>query len=246
MLKKVRKWVVYQTEVCKKTWEIAKALTAYQNGDYESSRPVFEKYAELGLSLAQFELAQMYKNGHGVAQDHTKAFQLYEQAAKQGDARAQMVCSVCCLEGTGTPEDHAQALYWLEKAAEQGIDCAQNMCGEFYFKAIGTEQNMEKALFWSENAAEQGNLDAQLRCVRICACGSYVDLAKAERWLHTVLTSSKEIDPTEIVCAYFGLFIGWSEKAGQTSELDGLAELQTLAKKVAAVWTQPEEHVVEE
>ena len=43
--------------------------------------------------MAQVNLGVMYRKGHGVERDYSKAANWYRKAAEQGDAEAQDVCS---------------------------------------------------------------------------------------------------------------------------------------------------------
>ena len=49
----------------------------------------YQKAANLGNSVAQHNLACMYKNGVGIEKDINQAIYWYEQSAKQGDQDAQ-------------------------------------------------------------------------------------------------------------------------------------------------------------
>jgi uncharacterized protein len=59
-------------------------IAALEKGDYQTALKEFQPLAEKGNFVAQNKLGNMYLNGHGVAADAKKAFQLYTQSANQG------------------------------------------------------------------------------------------------------------------------------------------------------------------
>ncbi|KAF9111591.1 hypothetical protein BGX27_004681, partial [Mortierella sp. AM989] len=49
----------------------------------------YQKAADQGNAIAQYNLGVMYRDGKGVSQDYFKAFELYQKAADQENAIAQ-------------------------------------------------------------------------------------------------------------------------------------------------------------
>ena len=76
--------------------------------------------AKQGDATAQFNLAAMYEQGLGVAQDDKTAVIWYTKAADQGYARAQNNLGLMYANGRGVAQDNKKAVEWLTKAAEQG------------------------------------------------------------------------------------------------------------------------------
>ena len=66
------------------------------------------------------QLALMYDNGQGVAQDKNLAAQWYRKAADAGDADGMGNLSLCYLWGEGVSQDMNSAEYWMNQAAEHG------------------------------------------------------------------------------------------------------------------------------
>ncbi|MBD3766672.1 MAG: SEL1-like repeat protein [Gammaproteobacteria bacterium] len=62
---------------------------AYDKQDYSSAAKYWQLLAEQGHVLAQFKLATLYDEGHGVQRDITKAKYWYAKAAQQGYMPAQ-------------------------------------------------------------------------------------------------------------------------------------------------------------
>jgi TPR repeat protein len=59
------------------------------NIDKQKAAELYQKAANLGHKVAQYNLALMYKNGDGIEKDLDKAIYWYEQSSKQGFQKAQ-------------------------------------------------------------------------------------------------------------------------------------------------------------
>lgn len=84
--------------------------------------------AELGLTVAQTNLALMYNNGTGTPmgkQDFQTAFKWYLKAAIQENGSAQYQVAKCYEEGRGVAKDIHSAISWYEKAAKNNITGAK-------------------------------------------------------------------------------------------------------------------------
>lgn len=82
------------------------------------------KAANLGLPEAQYEIAEAYALGVGVAADAATARAWYERAAKQGVVRAQHALA-CLIERDGAGDVDPAALRWYRAASAQGHPGAQ-------------------------------------------------------------------------------------------------------------------------
>ena len=117
--------------------------------------------AEQGHTDAQFNLACMYLNGRGVAQDNFKAVEWFRKAAEQGEVQAQFNLASMYAEGIGIEKDEATAVEWYTKAAKQGLADAQFCLALLYEEGRGVEKDEATAVKWYRKAAEQGHADAQ-------------------------------------------------------------------------------------
>jgi hypothetical protein len=79
----------------------------------------YEKAAEGGLALAQYNIASMYELGEGVTQDYVKAVEWYQKAADQGYGKAQVSLGTLYHQGKGVPQDLVKAHLWYSLAATQ-------------------------------------------------------------------------------------------------------------------------------
>ena len=75
--------------------------------------------AENDNKEAQYNLALLYFNGHGVQKDKKKAFALFEMAAHNGDPDAQHQVAILYKRGKGTPPNDKMAAEWAHKAMLQ-------------------------------------------------------------------------------------------------------------------------------
>ncbi|MGE5517066.1 MAG: caspase family protein [Bacteroidota bacterium] len=90
-----------------------KGRQARSGGDHPQAAKRFRLAAELGEPEAQYLLAEMYRDGQGVPQNHQDARHWTERAARQGHAPAQLALA----EDKGEPL--AEAYVWASLAASQ-------------------------------------------------------------------------------------------------------------------------------
>jgi TPR repeat protein len=71
-----------------------------------------------GDSNAQYSLARLYLDGHGVAQDARQAARWFNLAAEKGHRQAQALLGQLLVTGQGVPRQPARGLMWLAMARE--------------------------------------------------------------------------------------------------------------------------------
>jgi len=145
-------WVQAQT--------FEQSLTAYERKDYRTAFTGFKKLAEQGQALAQYNLGQMYRDGHGVPKDDQQAVAWYRKAAEQGVADAQYNLGVMYANGRGVAKDEQLAVAWYRKAAEQGQAQAQFNLGGMYELGRGVPKDRQMVYFWLLLASAQGHQNA--------------------------------------------------------------------------------------
>ena len=96
-------------------------VDAWSRGDYPRAVAAWQKPAAAGDADAQFNLAQAYKLGKGVAPDLKRAEELYLRAAQQGHLQAEDTYGLLLFQ-TGRRE---AAMAWLVPSAERGEPRAQ-------------------------------------------------------------------------------------------------------------------------
>src|SRR6516165_2457660 len=82
----------------------------------------YQKAAEQGSAIAQYNLGDMYRIGEGVPSDNAAAASWYRKAAEQGYARAQNNLGVMYDNGEGVSQDDVTALMWYNLAAANGFN----------------------------------------------------------------------------------------------------------------------------
>ncbi|MDQ1363337.1 MAG: uncharacterized protein QG652_1198 [Pseudomonadota bacterium] len=100
-----------------KTVEEAKQYIRVKN--FQEAVLLLDTLAQQGDAEAQYMLAVMYRNGHGVDRDLPRAFGWFLKAAQNKHVKAQYEVGMCYLNGLGVAPDSAQSRVWLGKAAAQ-------------------------------------------------------------------------------------------------------------------------------
>lgn len=172
--------------------------------NYEKAIALYRKVAKLNPYIAalnlnrirseplvhansQLELAKMYLDGKGVAQDHKqagiwyqKAIASYKKKSESGNAEASYKLSLI-FDSFGEQEKYTT---WTIKAASQGFDSAQFSLGNMYSDGRGVIKDEAQAVKWFTKAAEQGGYVAQFNVGLMYATGQGVkkDNEQAFNW----------------------------------------------------------------
>ena len=116
--------------------------------------------AETGDAQAQYNLADCYLVGQGVAKDEVEAVNWYRKAADQNYVLAEDDLGICYAIGLGVAKDDVKALKWWRKAAQQNCSDAQLSLGVCFQTGHGVEQDNVQAYKWYNLAAAQGDTNA--------------------------------------------------------------------------------------
>ena len=157
------------------------SMNAY--GESEEFRKTLAE-AERGDDQAQYNLAVMYNNGRGVAQDYKEAVKWFRKAAEQGLAEAQFNLAMIYNNGQGVAQDYKEAVNWFRKAAEQGLAEAQSKLALIYNNGEGIPQDYKEAVNWFRKAAKQGFALAQFNLALMYKNGEGItkDYKEAVKW----------------------------------------------------------------
>ncbi len=136
-------------------------VAALQKGDYATAWREFRPLAEAGDARAQFNVALLYAEGRGTAQNDAEAAKWYRRSAEQGNAAAQNNLGALYNQGRGVDQNPAEAVNWFRKAAEQGISQAQLNLGLALINGRGVTKNAPEAAALLARAAKQGEPNAQ-------------------------------------------------------------------------------------
>lgn len=170
---------------------------AYLNGnddvkqDFKKAAYWWEKLADTGNALGQFNIGLLYAKGCGVKRDFAKAAEWMNKAAANGDADAPGVAKLYAetaeilkkaeagdvsaqaaiakiytqiggsLEQFGPDRDYAESFKWAKKAAGNGSLDGMYYLGLCYEHARGTDYDPTKAAMIYQKAAELGHAPSQ-------------------------------------------------------------------------------------
>ena len=91
---------------------------AYTKKDYSEAFSQWNNAASMGNADAQYQVARLYQQGLGVAQDPAKAFEFIQLSANNGQAQAQYELAQYYLQGNMVDKNETLALYWMQSAAD--------------------------------------------------------------------------------------------------------------------------------
>ena len=99
--------------------ELTEADEAYSAENFAKAAELYRKDAELGVIVAQVNLAFMYLDGIGLTQDYGQAAQWFQKAAQQGNREAQSNLGVLLKEGKGVAQNPVEADKWFILAGDK-------------------------------------------------------------------------------------------------------------------------------
>ncbi len=181
----------------------------------------YQRAAEQGHAVAQFNLGLMYDGGEGVAHDDIQAVYWYRQSAEQGNASAQNALGNVYSSGIGAQEDDVEAVQWYRQAAVQGHVSAQVNLAAMYGTGQGVVAAPVVEIYWTRKAAEQGDVIAQgfLSHAYDIGRGLPEDDVKAYAWV-TIL-AARQVAGAE-----------WRQEMANQMTLGELQKARELAKKL--------------
>jgi len=142
-----------------------------------------------------FNLAHMYSDGLGVAQDWEKAVHWYTRAYEGGSVPACYRLGVIREDGRdGSPADPAAAAGFFEKCVGAGYDPAMVRLGDLYMEGRGVQRNPDKAVKLYIQASNENNADAMLRLGKASLSGEGMvkSANNAKKWLRKASARGNE------------------------------------------------------
>lgn len=127
-------------------------VDAWSRGDFVSAVGEWQKPAAAGDADAQFNLAQAYKLGKGVAPDLKRAEELYLKAAQQGHLQAADTYGLLLFQ-SGRRE---AAMAWLVPSAERGEPRAQYVLAVAHYNGDLVTKDAVRAYALMSRAAASG------------------------------------------------------------------------------------------
>ncbi|OCP35531.1 tetratricopeptide repeat protein [Ensifer sp. LC163] len=146
------------------TDEMAQALAAARNGDYETALRLWEPLARSGVARAQNNIGACFAEGLGVPQDRELARTWLRLAADAGDPVGERNYAAFHMRGVdGADGDYGIAADYYRRAAEKGDAPAQDMLSWMLLEGEIMTPDPAEARRWAERAAEAGIASSMTR-----------------------------------------------------------------------------------
>ena len=144
------------------TGKIDEAYGAYQRGEYVTAMDLAIPKAKAGDAAAQTLIAEMLRNGQGMARDLPTAAFWYSKAASLGDPNAMLQYSLLLMSGSaGIPRDKSKSDEFMEKAAKAGQPVAAFNWAQVLVSQKPGPEGLKAALPFYEVSAAKGIPDSQ-------------------------------------------------------------------------------------
>jgi len=99
--------------------ELSEADEAYSAENFGKAAALYRKDAELGVIVAQVNLAFMYLDGIGLPQSNEQAAQWFQKAAEKGNGEAQDNLGLLLKDGKGVTQNLVEADKWFILAGDK-------------------------------------------------------------------------------------------------------------------------------
>ena len=136
------------------------ALQAYEAGRLQPARRAFERLAQQGVPVAQFNLAVMHLRKELPGSSSVLARRWLERSARAGFVTAQHDLGQALETGALGRRDLVQAHDWYALAATGGSVSAQVAMGTAHYLGRGRPQDGPQAAHWFREAAKAGDVGA--------------------------------------------------------------------------------------
>lgn len=124
---------------------------------------LFKQAADAGNALGAYNVAVMYRDAAGTAQNTQEAIRWFTAAWNKGYASAGFNLGVIYDEGELVTADDARAVEWYKRAAAKGqVDAMVNLA-MMYEGGEGTQRDFASAANWYRQAAAKGDSFAEDR-----------------------------------------------------------------------------------
>jgi uncharacterized protein len=132
--------------------DVRAGVTAWEAGDYARAVREWRPLAVAGDADAQFNLAQAYKLGRGVAVDLVQSSVWFRRAADQGHLQAQDNLGLVLYD----MGQRAEALPYLQTSAERGEPRTQFVMGAELFNGERISRDLPRAYAYMKRASDAG------------------------------------------------------------------------------------------
>ncbi|WP_259337798.1 tetratricopeptide repeat protein [Colwellia sp. RSH04] len=154
---------------------LKKGIYELNRGEFQAAKALLMPLVEQQYAPAQYYMATMYKNGHGVPKDAMKALALFQKSAERNYPDAQFELALLYTEGKVVKKDLKMAYQLTRKAAKKGLAGAQFNLAVMYAEGKGVQQNNFKASRWYISAADLNFALAQYNLALLYSEGKGVE-----------------------------------------------------------------------
>ena len=137
------------------------AYAAYEKRDYATALKILMPLADSGDSVAQFNIANFYRNGWGVPQNFSEAFKWYRRAALLKYPPAQNSLGTMYKNGIGVTKNYSEAYKWYEESAKAGNIAAKFNLARMIQSGLGVEVDLNHAIHLYEQLLHQKSFSSE-------------------------------------------------------------------------------------
>ncbi len=220
----------------------------------------FTKAAELGDSIAMYQVAYASDNGIGTLQDQDKAVKYYTMSADAGYPQAQAVAGWLYMRGyKGATKDEKKGAEYAKAASEAGNADGMAYLGFAYEQGLGgVEKNETKAAELYSQSAEAGSPDGKALLGKAYAFGELgliPNVTKAEELIKSSIAAGSSLGMRYMGHLYSNNkiisndgngnslnAINWYRKAAEAGNVDAM---RNLAYNLADLYTWDKEKQAE-
>lgn len=153
--------------------DVKAGVDAWSRGDFAGAVREWQPLADKGDPDAQFDLAQAYKQGRGVAPDMARAQAYYAKAAAQGHVQAADAYGLLLFQNG----EREKAMPYIEASAGRGDPRAQYILGIAHFNGDLAPKDWVRA-YALLTLAREGGLEQAARSLQ--EMDGYVPLAQRQ------------------------------------------------------------------
>jgi TPR repeat protein len=135
----------------------------YENQkNFAEALPCYRWSADLGDTLAEFNLGRMYFDGTGVTKDFGESESWLRKSADKGDSHAEALLGSELVQGNNFPKDVDEGVQLMRKAAEAGNTNAAMVLGVWLIDGEKVPQDITGGMALLRKAAAEGNASAKV------------------------------------------------------------------------------------
>jgi len=152
----------------------------YARGDYKQALRRLEALAREGHVAAQYDVAQMYFQGIGTAENTVEGARWLLLAADSGNVGAMIQIAGLYEQGVAGVRDDIRAAQWYRRAARHGDAVARFHLGMMSLEGRGVPRDASAALAWLRLSQRAGGWSAKLRADELAERLSPAERDRAE------------------------------------------------------------------